>query len=134
MALYALTRGRKIGVDLERIQTDFACEEIAARIFAPSENATLAGLPPDLKHEAFFNCWTRKEAFIKAKGLGLAYPLNQFEVSLRPGDPAKLLHIEDDCYEINRWSLKELGLDSRYAAALAVEGHDWQLECWQWSE
>jgi 4'-phosphopantetheinyl transferase len=135
MAIYGVVRNRQIGVDIERIQTDFACEEIAARIFSPQENATLRSLPPRMKHEAFFNCWTRKEAFIKAKGLGLAYPLNQFEVSLIPGEPARLISIEEDLFEATRWSLLELEPDPDYAAALAVEGEDdWQLKCWQWTE
>jgi 4'-phosphopantetheinyl transferase len=135
MALVGVTRGRQIGIDLEYIQKDFACEEIAKRVFSPQEIATLDDLPGDLKHEGFFNCWTRKEAYIKARGLGLSYPLNQFEVSLIPGEPAQLLSIEsDDFFEASRWSLRELELGARYAAALAVEGHNWQLECWQWSE
>lgn len=135
MALVGVTRGRQLGIDLEYIQKDFACEEIAKRVFSPQEIATLDDLPRDLKHEAFFNCWTRKEAYIKARGLGLSYPLNQFEVSLIPGEPAQLIKVNgDDFFEASRWSLQELELGPRYAAALAVEGHNWELECWQWSE
>ena len=81
LAIVGDTRGRHLGIDLEYIQRDFACEEIARRVFSPHEIATLNDLPGDLKHEAFFNCWTRKEAYIKARGMGLSYPLNQFEVS-----------------------------------------------------
>lgn len=135
LALVGVTRGRQLGIDLEYIQKDFACEEIAKRVFSSQEIATLNDLPGDLKHEAFFNCWTRKEAYIKARGLGLSYPLNQFEVSLIPGEPAQLIHMNgDDLFETSRWSLQELELGSKYAGALAVEGHDWELECWQWTD
>ena len=135
LAIVGVTRGRHLGIDLEYIQRDFACEEIARRVFSPHEIATLNDLPGDLKHEAFFNCWTRKEAYIKARGMGLSYPLNQFEVSLIPGEPARLISVDgDDLFEASRWSLQELELGPRYAGALAVEGHNWQLECWQWPE
>jgi 4'-phosphopantetheinyl transferase len=134
LALYAITRGRKIGVDLEAIRYDFACEQIAARFFAPREYAALRSLSPGLKHEAFFNGWTRKEAYIKARGEGLSFPLDQFEVSLIPGEPAKLLNVERDVSEVARWSLRELDLGPSYAAALVVEGHDWCLKCWRWLE
>ncbi|MBN1993317.1 MAG: 4'-phosphopantetheinyl transferase superfamily protein [Anaerolineae bacterium] len=134
LAIYGFTRGRKIGVDLERIHTDFACEQIAKRFFTPNEFAILHALPAEMKHEAFFNCWTRKEAYIKARGQGLSFSLNQFEVSFTPGEPAKLLNIAEDPYEAARWSLVELEPDPCFAAALAVEGHDWQLSCWHWLE
>ena len=134
MAIYGLTYNRCIGVDLERIQTDFDCEQIAARFFTPQESATLRALPPALRHEAFFNGWTRKEAYIKARGEGLAFPLDQFEISLTPGEPARLFHVGGDVVEANRWSLQALKPDPAYAAALVVEGRDWQLKCWHWSE
>ncbi len=134
LALYAVTRGRKIGVDLENIRTDFACEEIAERFFAPAEKTRLRAIVPEMKHEAFFNGWTRKEAYIKARGQGLAFPLHQFEVSLTPGEPAALLDVAGDFFETSRWTLRELEPGPDYAAALAVEGRDWQLKCWQWRE
>lgn len=74
LALYAITRGRKIGVDLERIRPDFADEQIAEQFFASGEVAALRALPLHAQQEAFFNCWTRKEAFIKARGEGLSLP------------------------------------------------------------
>jgi 4'-phosphopantetheinyl transferase len=132
LALVGLTRGRHIGLDLEYIQRDFACEEIAERVFSAQETSVLDSLPDDMKHEGFFNCWTRKEAYIKARGLGLSYPLNQFEVSLIPGEPARLIRVQQDIFETSRWCLRELNLGPKYAGALAVEGHDWQLTSWQW--
>jgi 4'-phosphopantetheinyl transferase len=134
LALCAVTRGRKIGIDLERVRTDFACEQIAERFFSPRENAALHALPSSMRHEAFFTCWTRKEAYIKAKGEGLLLLLDQFDVSLAPGEPATLLNSRWDSQEASRWSLQELILSPGYTAALAVEGHGWRLTCWQWPE
>jgi len=134
LALYAFTCGREVGIDLERIRADVDCEQIAARFFSLRENAVLRALPAKLKTEAFFNCWTRKEAYIKARGEGLSLPLDQFDVSLAPGKPAKLLDIRGDPQEATRWSLRALTPGPGYVAALAVEGHGWRLACWQWPD
>jgi 4'-phosphopantetheinyl transferase len=132
LALYGFTRGRKIGIDLEYIYYDIVCEDIAERFFSPVEKAMLCALPPKVRHEAFFNCWTRKEAYVKARGEGLYFSLDKFDVSLAPGEPAKLLKVEEEPGEAARWSLRELEPGPKYAAALAVEGHEWQLKCWHW--
>jgi 4'-phosphopantetheinyl transferase len=95
VALYAVTRGREIGIDLEFIRSDLEVEQIAERFFSRSEIATLRALPTDLQKYAFFLCWTRKEAYIKARGEGLSLPLDQFDVSLIPGEPAELLLSKD---------------------------------------
>lgn len=135
LALYAVTRGREVGIDLERIRADFACEQIAERFFSSQENAMLRALPAKrVKHKAFFNCWTRKEAYIKARGEGLSLPLDQFDVSLAPGGPAMLLNTREDPQEVSRWSLQELIPAPGFVATLAVEGHGWRLACWKWPE
>jgi 4'-phosphopantetheinyl transferase len=132
LALYAVTRGRQLGIDLERIHAGFACEQIAERFFSPRENAALQELPPgEVKEKAFFDCWTRKEAYIKAQGEGLSLPLDQFDVSLAPGEPAKLLDNRMDPKEVSRWSLQEIIPHPAFAATLAVEGHGWRLACWE---
>ncbi len=132
VALYAVTRGREIGIDLEFIRCDLEVEQIAERFFSPCEIATLQALPIYLRKYAFFLCWARKEAYIKARGEGLSIPLNQFDVSLIPGEPAALLSTRPDADEALRWSLRELTVASGYSAALAVEGRGWTLSCWQW--
>jgi 4'-phosphopantetheinyl transferase len=132
LALYAVTRRREIGVDLEYVRADFADEQIAERFFSPREVAALRTVPENLLKEAFFHCWTRKEAYVKAKGEGLSIPLDQFDVSLAPGEPALLLSTRDDPQEADRWSLQALFPGSGYVAALAVEGRTWRLKCWQW--
>lgn len=127
LALYAVTYGRRVGVDLERVRPALADEQIAERFFSSREVAKLRSLPSHLQAEAFFNCWTRKEAYIKARGEGFSIPLDSFDVSLTPEEPATPLHVERNLNETRRWSLKELLLTPKYVAALAVEGHNWQL-------
>jgi 4'-phosphopantetheinyl transferase len=132
VALYAVTRAREVGIDVELIRSDLKIEQIAERFFSHHEIATLRALPTELRQSAFFRCWTRKEAYIKATGKGLSLPLDQFEVSLTPGEPAALLSTQPDPNEAQRWSLRELTPAPGYAAALAVEGHGWCLACWDW--
>jgi 4'-phosphopantetheinyl transferase len=133
MALFAVTCGREIGVDIEYLSREIRGEEIAQHFFSAHECASLRALPAAAKHEAFFNCWTRKEAYIKAHGEGLSLPLDQFDVSLAPGEPAALLATRNDPREVQRWSLQALTPGPGYVAALAVEGQGWQLACWHWS-
>jgi len=132
LALYAMTWGRELGIDVEYLRADFAGEDIAERFFSRQEVAALRTLDPALHVEAFFNCWTRKEAYIKAIGEGLSMPLDRFDVSLIPGEPARLLHTQGDPLEASRWTMQALFPGDGYAAAVIVAGHAWQLECWQW--
>ncbi len=132
LALYAVTRGRQLGVDIERVRADLADEQVAERFFSQQELAELRTFSGSMRSQAFFNCWTRKEAYIKARGEGLSLPLDQFDVSLAPGGPAALLSTAGNPQEAFRWSLRELNPGSGYVAALAAEGDDWQLKCWQW--
>lgn len=130
LALYAITRGREVGVDVERIRPEVAQEKIAERFFSPREVTLLRALPAPLQATAFFACWTRKEAYIKATGEGLTLPLDQFDVSLVPGEPAALLRTAWDPQEAARWALQDLVPALDYRAAVAVAGHDWRLTCW----
>ncbi len=132
LALYAITRGREVGIDIEHIRANVASDAIAERHFSSREVATLRALPAHLRREAFFTCWTRKEAYIKARGEGLSLPLDRFDVSLAPGEPAALLRTLGDPGEASRWALQALTPGGGYVAAVVVEGHDWQLTCWQW--
>ena len=131
IAVYAVTRGREVGIDVEWVRKDFASLEIAERFFSPTEVSMLRALPPNLRTAAFFNCWTRKEAYIKARGEGLSQPLDRFTVSLALGAPALLLSTDDDPREASRWSLMELFPQKGYRAALAVEGGTPLLRYWQ---
>ncbi|HEX8633286.1 MAG TPA: 4'-phosphopantetheinyl transferase superfamily protein [Pyrinomonadaceae bacterium] len=131
LALYAFARGREVGVDIEHIRADFAGDDIAARFFSAREVSMLRALPARARTVAFFNCWTRKEAYIKARGEGLSHPLDQFDVSLTPGEPAALLGTRGDPRELTRWSLCALDAGEAYAAAVVVQGTDYALRFWQ---
>lgn len=129
LALYAVARNREVGLDLEYIRQDFDTRQIAERFFSGREIAALNALPANLQTESFFRCWTRKEAYIKARGEGLSLPLEQFAVSLSPDFPAALLNVADNPAEVSRWSLRELIPASGYMAAIAIEGNGWRLSC-----
>jgi 4'-phosphopantetheinyl transferase len=132
LALFAITRDRAVGVDIEHTRPGIASIAIAERFFSPHEVAALQAIPDAQRSLAFFTCWTRKEAYIKARGEGLSLPLDQFEVSLAPGAPAALLDVAGDQRERDRWQLRALDPGPGYVAALAVEGRGWALQCWQY--
>ena len=134
IVLYAVTLQRELGVDVEYHRELKDLESMARFSFSPQENAMLRQVPATLQLKAFYNCWTRKEAYIKALGDGLAHPLHQFDVSLIPGEPAQLLRAERSETEKSRWLLKEIYPEKGYTAALCVEGHDWQLKLWDFDD
>lgn len=131
-ALYAFTYGRDIGADIEYMRPLPDANLIAERFFSPHERATLRGLPAEQQHAAFYAAWTRKEAYTKAIGKGLAQPLDEFDVSLAPDAPAQLLRVAGNPDEMQRWRLHTLPAPAGYAAALAVEGADYRLTLRQW--
>jgi 4'-phosphopantetheinyl transferase len=120
VVLYAFTGVGTIGVDVEKVRDISEMEKIIAQFFSSRERADLNQLPPAQKKLAFFNCWSRKEAFIKARGGGLSLPLDQFDVSILPDQPATLLNTQWDPREVNNWLLSDIWLDANYAAAMAV--------------
>lgn len=126
-ALFAFTLDREIGVDLERIRPLTDISHIVNRYFSSHESTAFHTIPQFGGRDVFFRYWTCKEAFLKAKGDGLAYPLDQVEVELIPGGGARLLSIDGDRREASRWSLREFVPVPGYAGALAVEGHGWRL-------
>jgi 4'-phosphopantetheinyl transferase len=128
--LIAIADSRAVGVDVEEIRDDFDAGEIAARFFSLSEQRELEALTGRAKIEAFFECWTRKEAYVKARGEGLSLPLDQFDVSLRPGEAARLIATRPDPAEAQRWQLSGIGVAEGYKAALAVEGQGCTLRFW----
>jgi 4'-phosphopantetheinyl transferase len=131
-ALIALALEGELGVDLERIRPDVRHERIAERFFSVPERETLAALPAVQKAAAFFRCWTRKEAWLKAKGTGLRLPLAGFDVTLRPGEPARLLATRFDEDEATRWSLADLDAGEGFAAALARRGERPRIRQRRW--
>ena len=119
VALLAVARDAELGVDVEHVRADFASEEIAQRFFSRAEVEVFNSLPKDEQVAAFFRCWTRKEAYIKAIGKGLSQALDAFDVTLMPGVQAALLRAEDD--NVERWWMSDLNVGKGYAGALAVE-------------
>jgi 4'-phosphopantetheinyl transferase len=127
LAVYAFGQRREVGIDLEMIQPAFAGEEIAKRFFSSQELAELRSLPSQLRADGFFLCWTRKEAYVKARGAGMGIPLDSFDVSLTPGKPAELRSTDSD-----RWSLQPLQPGYGYVGAVVGEGKGWGLRLWDW--
>jgi 4'-phosphopantetheinyl transferase len=132
LALVAVSLNLELGIDVEEIKPDFAGREIAARFFSPEECAKLEGLPSNAHVDAFFNCWTRKEAYIKARGEGLSIPLDSFEVAFVPGEEPALLQVKTGSDRASRWRFHALHPGPGYKAAVAVEGNDHSLRLWEW--
>lgn len=132
LALCAVARRRALGVDVESLRTIEEAEGIAERFFAPGECAALRELPPPARAETFLRCWTCKEAYLKARGEGLMAPLDGFEVTFAPGEPAMGLRVPGEPQEALRWSLTALSPAPGYVGALVVEGYGWSLRCWEW--
>ena len=131
-ALIAITRNRKIGVDVERMRTGISADILGGHYFSKAEMSELQTLPPEQREAAFFICWTRKEAYIKAQGMGLSLPLDSFDVSLTPDQPAMLSATRFDAAEAARWTLLSLKVGPGYEAAVAVEGQNLDFRLWDW--
>lgn len=131
VALVAVSLKRLVGVDVEHMRPNIECETLAQRFFSSNERASLMDLRQADRRQAFFTCWTRKEAFIKAVGKGLSLGLDQFDVSLQPGEPAALLVTRWDASEASRWSIVDLDVGYGYSAAIAIEGHGGTVRCWE---
>jgi len=129
LALCAVARGRRVGIDVEAIRPGFADDGLPETFFSPQEVEALRALAPDEQPAAFFTCWTRKEAYLKARGEGLIIPLDSFAVLPAPPDRSLATPAEAD--DLARWSLCDLDLGPGYAAALAGEGHGWRLRLWR---
>jgi 4'-phosphopantetheinyl transferase len=132
LALIAVTRNRDIGVDVELVRADLPVFEIAAVSFSENELRTLRSLPESQQAAGFHNCWTRKEAYVKARGEGFSFPLKQFDVSLTPGAAASLLEVRGSDTEVDRWTMQALSVGEGYVAALAFEGRDLNVICEDW--
>lgn len=122
LAMLAVSRTGPVGIDLERVRVLEDAEELVTRFFCPAEAAAFRVLPPQLKPTAFFNLWTRKEAWLKATGEGIGHSLHRVQVSFLPGEPVKLLQMPADLGNAQEWSLLELVTWHGFTAALACWG------------
>jgi 4'-phosphopantetheinyl transferase len=131
LALYAVAGNRPVGVDLERIRAEIDVEGIAARFFSPKEAAALRAMPQAERLPAFFRCWTRKEALLKAWGEGLPFGLDRFSVSLDP-QQAAMVETPLEAREAAEWRLWPLEPAPGYVGALAVRGSRFRVRCLRW--
>lgn len=123
-AVYAFTKNNELGIDIEYMRELPDAVQIANRFFSADEVIEFSEVNARDVSAAFFNCWTRKEAFIKAVGEGLSYPLKDFTVTLKPGDKPELKWIKDKPDEVNEWKLFNLDEEINYVASLAVKFKD----------
>jgi 4'-phosphopantetheinyl transferase len=130
LALCAVGTDRDLGVDVERIVRGVMEDVVDHRVLSPAEVRGLRALAPAARERAFFTVWTRKEAYAKGRGLGLALPFDRFTVSSNPAEPAVLAAEDDDPA---RWTLRDLDAGDGYAAALATAGPLARVAAWQWA-
>lgn len=121
-ALLAVALDLEVGVDIEAMREEVETDKLAERFFSAPERDSLRKLPPEQRVSGFFRCWTCKEAFLKAQGIGLSRSLDSFDVELNPDRAARLVTTRPDPAEAGRWTLHELEIATGYAAAVAVEG------------
>ncbi|MBM4298346.1 MAG: 4'-phosphopantetheinyl transferase superfamily protein [Deltaproteobacteria bacterium] len=126
MALLAVTRGAEVGVDIEHAREKFEFQEVAERFFTAKEVAAMRGLPAALQRQAFYKCWTSKEAFLKAKGTGLSGALDEVEISLNSDNQVRITA------NVPGWALSELAPIADYEAALVVRNAPTPKHCYQW--
>lgn len=127
VALIAVTREREIGVDIEHVKKEFAFAEVAERYFTTREVSAIRALPEDLQRRAFYQCWTSKEAFLKAKGVGLSGELDEVEILL---DGEGRVQVKNT---LPGWYLCELNPCDDYVGAVALEGDESDLRRFQWA-
>lgn len=132
VAVYALALAPRIGVDVEQMREVHERDQIVEHYFSARERMALACLPDEDRTEAFFLCWTRKEAWLKAVGAGITFPLDRFSVSLAPREPAVLLETAPEAGPASAWTLLSFQPAPQYPAAVAVEGCNWLLHCREW--
>ena len=128
--LIGLSPKMEIGVDIEKIRQDLKLKQLAKRFFSIEEVEQLNKLPQNLVADGFFNAWTRKEAYIKARGKGMSISLSGFTVNLIPNQPACLLNTIHDPDSIKNWVLSALPVPPNYKAAFVVNGRHFSVQKW----
>jgi 4'-phosphopantetheinyl transferase len=134
IAVLAVTRRGEAGIDVERVRPVPDAEQLVARFFSARESAAFHRLPLSDRPTAFFNLWTRKEAWLKATGEGIGHSLSVVEVSFLPGEQARLLSIASSYAEASRWELQEFSPVAGFVGALAASTPGKQVKCWRWAK
>jgi len=132
-ALYAITPDRNIGIDVERVRGDIDVDQIARRYFSQGEISSLERVHKNKRNTLFFQYWTRKEAFTKATGQGISFPMEQCDVSLIRGRTLSPITVLGDNRESPHWYGQDLFPGQGYVAAIAVDGGPCDLSCWHYS-
>jgi 4'-phosphopantetheinyl transferase len=122
MAVFGITSGPEIGIDIERIRHDVEIEQLAQRFFSRVEFEALSRMMPESRVAAFFRTWTCKESFLKGEGVGLSLALDCFDVEVDIAKPAALLATRPNVSEAGQWSMRALDIADGYATAVAVKG------------
>ncbi len=130
MVLYVFSLNRRVGIDVELIKSYKKTREIVERFFSEKEKEEFASLPEGQKDVAFYTCWARKEAYIKAVGKGMSLPLDEFTVSMIPRKPILLLHNHNEIDNGVKWTLLDIDRIENYASAVAAEGEGLKLRYW----
>ena len=133
MALIAVGREHRLGVDIEKIRGDVDTTALAERFFSLRERAGLQALPDHLRVPGFFACWTRKEAFLKATGEGLSFPLEDFSVTTHPDLDPEIEEIKGSTDEGKQWFLADLSVVDGFRATVARERSPYRLETYAWN-
>lgn len=132
--LIAVSRGRELGADLESLRPLSDADALVERFFAPGEREIYRRVPPEGRLSCFYTGWTRKEAYVKARGDGLSLPTTEFEVVLAPGEPPRLVRFDREPREVDRWSFAAFEPAHGFLGAVAVEGGPPELRPRFWRE
>lgn len=132
LLILAVSIGRQVGVDIERIRPLPDLDQITSYTFSNYEQIMLAKLTPEEKLIGFFRCWTRKEAYLKARGSGLLIPLDSFDVSLESDNPIRMISNRLDPSEVSRWSFHTFNPEEGYIGALVIEGQGLKPDFRRW--
>ncbi|WP_447969013.1 4'-phosphopantetheinyl transferase family protein [Nitrospira sp. M1] len=131
-ALYAFALNQEVGIDLEYAHRTLSYQSLIERICSEQEKAIISAMSQSEQKQSFLTCWTRKEAYVKATGKGLSFPLQDITVSLPPV-PTALLKVSGHDEEPSRWTMHEIQVDRDHVAALVVAGQNWKPAFWEWS-
>jgi 4'-phosphopantetheinyl transferase len=132
MAMIAIATAREVGIDIEQIRPVPSGDQIAERFFTPAEAGRIRSLPAEQRAQAFFDCWVRKEAFVKATGQGVSFGLDRFEMPVAPGDSSAMLLSFRCPPDVQDWSLLPLEPCPGYVGAAVAAGTDWVPVLWHW--
>jgi 4'-phosphopantetheinyl transferase len=130
-ALVAISLDRNIGIDIEKIRPDVEYEKLAKRFFSEAEHKALMQCAVEDRVAAFFATWTRKEAFVKAVGKGIAFGLSEFDVNISPFEPPIMLSTRWNPEDVSKWLMASIDIEKNYMATLAADGGEFQIRLWQ---